>query len=96
MGGDRTFLKAQSLIWNNTLPIMGINTNRDEFVGALHNHFIDYGMKEQQSINLLEQMENDYAVTFEKRSRLLFERQQSKDYPDECKMLCLNETFCAE
>ena len=46
MGGDRTFLKSQSLIWNNSIPLMGINTNRDEFVGALNNHFIDYGMKE--------------------------------------------------
>ena len=64
MGGDRTFLKAQSLLWNKEVPIIGVNTVKEEFVGALNTMSIDYGSKEQQSSNFLEQLENRSALSF--------------------------------
>jgi len=31
MGGDHTFLRAQALLQDNTVPMIGINTRRDMF-----------------------------------------------------------------
>lgn len=96
MGGDHTFLKSQALVWDKSIPIVGINTNRDVFTGALNTQHIDFGQKEEQTTELLEQMDDDSCIWFEKRSRILFERQPSHSNRDERQMICLNETMTAE
>ena len=74
MGGDHAFLKSQALLWDQTIPIMGINTNRNKWAGALNSHSIDFSSKEEQALKLLEQLDCASSVSFEKRSRILFER----------------------
>lgn len=96
MGGDHTFLKSQALLWDQSIPILGINTNRDVFEGVLNTHWIDFGKKEEQASNLLYAMEDPEAVGYEKRSRILFERKPSSMHRNPKRALCLNETLCAE
>ncbi len=74
LGGDHTFLRASALIWDRKVPILGINTNRDVYTGVLNPHFIDHDQMERHSALLLETMEDDHAVGYDKRSRILFER----------------------
>ena len=47
LGGDHTFLKASSLIWDRMVPILGINTNRRIYAGALNHHYIDPSDRER-------------------------------------------------
>lgn len=96
LGGDHTFLRASSLIWDKTVPILGINTNRHAYTGALSPHFIDYSERDSHAAQLLETMEDDHFVDFEKRSRILYEKVRTRDDQAEEKALCLNEAFCAE
>lgn len=42
LGGDHTFLRASSLIWDRRVPILGVNTNRQVYTGVLNPHFIDH------------------------------------------------------
>ena len=44
------------------------------FEGALNNHSIKYENREIETEALLEAMEDDLSVQFEKRSRILFEK----------------------
>ena len=53
---------------------MGVNTNRDVFTGALNTEWIDYGKKEEHSMDILESIESASSIAYEKRSRILFER----------------------
>ena len=46
LGGDHTFLRASSLIWNRRIPILGINTNKEVYSGVLNPHYIDYEHRE--------------------------------------------------
>ena len=96
MGGDHTFLKSQALLQAQDIPIIGINTNRDVFEGALNTEWIDFGKKEEHAMNLLESIEDDGGVVYEKRSRLLFERQPTNKHNNLKRTFCLNETLCAE
>ena len=96
MGGDHTFLRAQALIWNRQIPILGVNTNRHVYMGALSPHFIDYDKKERHAAMLLESMEDDYSRSYEKRTRILYQRLRTHEQQEEQKLLCLNEVFCAE
>ena len=96
LGGDHTFLRAQALIWNRQIPILGVNTNRKVYMGALSPHFIDYKDSEEQAALLLETMEDDYARSYEKRTRILYKRIKNHEEEEEQKVLCLNEVFCAE
>ena len=96
LGGDHTFLKASSLIWDKSTPILGINTNRRIYAGALNHHYIDPSDRERQAASLLESMEDDHAISFEKRTRILYERVRQHERQDEQRALCLNEVFCAE
>lgn len=82
MGGDHTFLRAQALIQNRKVPIMGINTCRDEFEGVLNTQYIDYEARLEQAEKLLEKMEDESSFTYEKRSRILFERLPSSETDD--------------
>ena len=54
------------------------------------------GKKEEHAMNLLESIEDDGGVVYEKRSRLLFERQPTNKHNNLKRTLCLNETLCAE
>ena len=74
LGGDHTFLRAQALIWDRAIPILGVNTNRHVYMGALSPHYIDYANREQQAQELLETIEDDYARSYEKRTRILYQR----------------------
>ena len=96
VGGDHTFLRAGALIWDKRIPILGINTYPAMFEGALNLHAIRYKDREKQAGAILETMEDDLGVQFEKRSRILFERVRQKEEQEERKILCLNEAFCAE
>ena len=79
LGGDHTFLRASALIWDRMTPILGINTNKDVYTGVLNPHFIDYEDREKQAEMLLELMEDDHSVSYEKRGRILFERQRTSE-----------------
>ena len=92
LGADHTFLKASSLIWDHMTPILGININRNAYLGVLNPHFIDPSERDSQVAELLETLDYDHSVHFEKRSRILYENEQQ----EEQKALCLNEVFCAE
>ena len=74
MGGDHTFLRASALIWDKRIPILGINTNRHVYTGVLNPHFIDHSDMERQAAMLLETMEDDHSVGYDKRSRIMYER----------------------
>ena len=74
LGGDHTFLRASALIQNSSTPIMGINTARNVYTGALNSQFIDHENREEHSMEILESMEDASAVEFKKRSRILYER----------------------
>ena len=60
-------------------PILGINTNKDVYTGVLNPHFIDYEDRERHAEMLLESMEDDHSVSYEKRGRILFERQRTNE-----------------
>eukprot|EP00353_Schmidingerella_taraikaensis_P010392 CAMPEP_0185593234 /NCGR_PEP_ID=MMETSP0434-20130131/70826_1 /TAXON_ID=626734 ORGANISM="Favella taraikaensis, Strain Fe Narragansett Bay" /NCGR_SAMPLE_ID=MMETSP0434 /ASSEMBLY_ACC=CAM_ASM_000379 /LENGTH=114 /DNA_ID=CAMNT_0028219685 /DNA_START=193 /DNA_END=538 /DNA_ORIENTATION=+ len=62
LGGDHTFLRASALIWDRSIPILGVNTNRHVYMGVLSPHFVDYEKREQHTVKLLETMEDDYAA----------------------------------
>ena len=53
---------------------MGVNTYPTMFEGALNNHSIKYANREIETEAMLEAMEDDLSVQFEKRSRILFEK----------------------
>ena len=74
LGGDHTFLRASALIWNRMIPILGINTNKDVYTGVLNPHFVDYNKRDQHAEQLLELMEDDHSVSYEKRGRILYEK----------------------
>ena len=96
LGGDHTFLRASSLIWDSKTPILGINTNRDVYTGVLNSHYIDHRKREKHAALLLETMEDDHSLAYEKRSRILYERTRQHEEQEEQRALCLNEVFCAE
>mmetsp|Transcript_14972 Transcript_14972/g.20304 ORF Transcript_14972/g.20304 Transcript_14972/m.20304 type:complete len:165 (+) Transcript_14972:297-791(+) len=96
LGGDHTFLRASALIWDRSIPILGVNTNRHVYMGVLSPHFVDYEKREQHTVKLLETMEDDYARAYERRTRILYERLRTHESQKEEKVLCLNEVFCAE
>ena len=77
-------------------PILGINTNKDVYTGVLNPHFIDYSKREKHAEQLLSLMDDDYSLSYEKRSRLLYERIRNNENQEEQKVLTLNEVFCAE
>ena len=79
VGGDHTFLRASALIWDRRVPILGVNTYPTMFEGALNNHAIKYENKEVETEAILEGMEDDLSVQFEKRSRILFEKVKQSD-----------------
>ena len=83
MGGDHTFLRASALIWDRKIPILGINTNRNVYTGVLNPHFIDYKDMERHAALLLETMEDDHAVGYDKRSRIMYERIRTHENQDE-------------
>lgn len=74
MGGDHTFLRSSGLIWDRRIPLLGINTNRDVYTGVLNPHFIDASEQERHAAMILETMEDDHAVGYDKRTRILYER----------------------
>jgi len=96
LGGDHTFLRASALIWDRRTPILGINTNKDVYTGVLNPHWIDFNKKERDSTWLLETMEDEYSLSYEKRCRILYERVREHENQEEQKVLILNEMFSAE
>ena len=62
----------------------------------LNTQYIDYEFRETMSKNLLERMEDESSVSYEKRSRILFESKASGKESAVKKIICLNETLCAE
>jgi len=96
MGGDHTFLRSQALLPDRTVPIVGINTRRGTFEGVLNTQYIDHEFKETMTTNLLELLEDESAVSYEKRSRILFESQVGGENAPLKRVMCLNETLCAE
>ena len=79
LGGDHTFLRASALIWNRMIPILGINTNKDVYTGVLNPHFINYSKRDKHAEQLLQLMEDDHSVSYEKRGRILFEKVRTSD-----------------
>ena len=79
LGGDHTFLRTSALIQDSSTPIVGITTNRDMYTGALNGHFIDHKHRAEQSVQLLETMEDALSVTFKTRSRIMYERLRKCD-----------------
>ena len=96
LGGDNTFLTASALIWDRRVPILGVNTNRAANMGALSPHFIDYDSRDKHARMLLETMNDDHSVGYDKRTRILYEKIRNTEYEEEEKMLALNEIFVAE
>jgi len=84
------------LIWDKRVPILGINTNRDVYTGVLSPHYMDFKKKERHAAKLLETMNDDHSVGYEKRTRILYEKVRTHEEQEEQRMLCLNEVFCAE
>ena len=80
MGGDHTFLKSSALIQNQDIPIMGISTTSDYTMGALNIIGIDPFHQRTDVNKILEQIENPDAISFEKRSRIHFERMPHKNH----------------
>ena len=78
------------------MPILGVNTNRHVYTGVLNPHFIDFSKREKHASALLETMEDDHSLCYEKRTRILYERIKNNEKEEEQKALCLNEVFCAE
>lgn len=74
LGGDHTFLRASALIWDKRVPILGINTNRDVYTGVLSPHWMDFSKKESHAEMLVETMNDDHSVGYEKRTRILYEK----------------------
>ena len=74
LGADHTFLKASSLIWDHMTPILGININRNVYLGVLNPHYIDPHKRDRHVAKLLETLDYEHSVHFEKRSRILCER----------------------
>ena len=83
LGGDHTFLRASALIWDRRIPILGINTNRDVYTGVLNPHWIDYEKRERHAKQILETMEDDHSVGYEKRTRFLYERVREREEQEE-------------
>ena len=83
LGGDNTFLTASAMIWDRRVPILGINTSRDAHMGALSPHWIDYKKRDKHAAELLETMNDDHKVGYEKRSRILYEKIRSKENEEE-------------
>ena len=79
LGGDHTFLRASALIWDIGIPILGINTNKDVYTGVLNPHYIDYDKRQKHSEWILETMEEEYNVGFEKRQRILYEKVRERE-----------------
>ena len=73
-----------------------MNTNKDVYTGVLNPQWIDYEKKERDSEWLLESMEDEYSIGYEKRCRILYEKVREHDNEEEQKVLILNEIFCAE
>ena len=74
LGGDHTFLRASALVWDRRIPILGISTNRDVDIGVLNTHWIDYEHRQKHSEWILGHMMDDHAISFENRTRFLYER----------------------
>ena len=74
LGADHTFLKASSLIWDHMTPILGININRDAYLGVLNDHYIDPTRRDRHVAKLLETLDYEHSVHFEKRTRIFYER----------------------
>lgn len=89
-------MRGQALIWDRHIPILGINTYPSAFTGALNTAVIDYHNRFKMTAALLEAMEDEHAVEFERRSRIMFERVQQNEEMEPRKILCLNEVFAAE
>jgi len=53
LGGDHTFLLASSLIKNNETPLLGLNTYREMFTGALTTGGIDYRHRQREIERIL-------------------------------------------
>ena len=96
LGGDHTFLRASGLISDRRIPILGINTNKDVYTGVLNPHHIDYNERQRHSEWILETMEDDLSISFEKRQRILYERVREREEQEEQRVLVLNEVFTAE
>lgn len=62
----------------------------------LNTQYIDYEFRETMCKNLLERMEDESSVSYQKRSRILFESQVGGKESALKRVMCLNETLCAE
>lgn len=96
MGGDKCFLKAQSILENGRIPILGINSNPARYFGALNNHTIDFDTRNEQAEAILETIEDEHNVEFERRTRLVFQRNNPLAAEEGKKVFVLNEAFIAE
>ena len=80
LGGDNTFLQASALIWDRRVPILGINISRqEENMGVLSPHFIDYKKRDKHAAMLIETMNDDHSVGYDKRSRILYEKVKTNE-----------------
>lgn len=79
LGGDHTFLRSAALIWDSAVPILGINTYSAMYTGALNTCSINYHNRFKEAENILEAMEDEHWVDFEKRTRIHYERVRTRD-----------------
>jgi len=58
MGGDHTYLIAQSLIDDYTTPLLGINTNKHVQFGALISNEVKYSSRVDDLKRILRNLDN--------------------------------------
>ena len=94
LGGDGTFLKTASLVLNNTLPVLGVNTHPTRSVGHLCSKKIQFDNR-QNDVETMMKYLNRENFEFVYRQRLLFEM-TSQITGKVSTALSLNEVFVAE
>jgi len=77
LGGDHTYLVASGLIEDKKTPLLGINTNKEIFTGALYSNYVDFKQRKKQVRDMLVACEDDDRLIYYKRSRIHFEMEQT-------------------
>jgi len=71
MGGDHTYLIAQSLIDDCSTPLLGINTHKTLQYGALVSNKVNHSTRMEDCKRILKNLDNPDKIVPEKRMRIL-------------------------
>lgn len=78
MGGDHTYLVANSLIKDSTVPLLGLNTYKAVQFGALISNWINYSSRVEDIKRLLKGIDDPNKWTAEPRARIMMTLEKEK------------------